>query len=349
MKDQSHKITHRRQSGVSLVELMVAVTISLVLLLGVIELFVSNKQGYALQQSANQLQERGRYATMLLGKSIRMADHWVGADAAAVSGSPTIGQDADHNVQDPCTAAWAADARQGIRGYDGAAAPPLACMGGADYEPDTDMLVLRYAASDGLVPTAELSTGDNASRIFARARVGTRAQLFQGGDIDSDSDFPSDLREDADLVHNHPYRVEFYFIRPCSMKAGTECAASDDGGDPTPTLVRITLEGNTLTQEALVEGVEQLQFSYGVDRSGNDTVDIFRTATEVEANDEWEQVISVRYGMVVRGGELDIETLPTYNFQLPGGFTYNKATTLQDSYQRKLFRDTIQIRNRIRG
>lgn len=352
MTNRARKTASTRRNGFSLIEMMITVIISLVLLLGIIQLFINNKQGYALQQSANQLQERGRYATMLLGRSIRMADHWAGAEASAMSATSGLDQEIGGAVGS-CTGDWVLNASMGIRGYDGAGTAPLACMDAGDYEPDTDMLVVRYTASGGVVPTLDLGAGNNANSIFARIRVGSRGLLFKGGDISADTDFPNDLREDDELVHSHPYRVELFFIRPCSIKAGTACSSTDDGGRPMPTLVRLTVEPGSsapqIVQQALVEGIEQFQLSYGVDLDNDDTVDTFRTASAVETNGEWPQVISVRYGLVVRGDMVDKETLPTYNFQLPGGYTYTQTTTTMDGFQRKLFLDTIQIRNRTRG
>ena len=59
--------------GVSLIELMVAVTISSVLLLGVGTVYTSSKRGYVVQEEFSTLQENARVAMKFLVSDIRMA------------------------------------------------------------------------------------------------------------------------------------------------------------------------------------------------------------------------------------------------------------------------------------
>jgi len=51
-----------RQRGLSLVELMIALTLSLVLLAGVIQVMSSSKQSYILEDGMSRMQENARYA-----------------------------------------------------------------------------------------------------------------------------------------------------------------------------------------------------------------------------------------------------------------------------------------------
>lgn len=63
------------QRGFSLIELMVAMTVSLILLGGVIQIFVSNKQSYRVVDGYSRLQENGRYAVDVLSRYIRLAGY----------------------------------------------------------------------------------------------------------------------------------------------------------------------------------------------------------------------------------------------------------------------------------
>lgn len=64
-----------KQVGLSLVELMVAVTIGLFLMLVVANLFIGSKQTYTNQDNLSRLQENGRFAIALMGKAIREAGY----------------------------------------------------------------------------------------------------------------------------------------------------------------------------------------------------------------------------------------------------------------------------------
>ena len=61
------------QTGMSLVELMVAVTLSLILMAGVIQIHVSSKASYQVQHELSDLQQNQRMAVELLSRDIRKA------------------------------------------------------------------------------------------------------------------------------------------------------------------------------------------------------------------------------------------------------------------------------------
>ena len=73
-----------RDRGLSLVELMVAMVISLVLLAGVMQIYLYSKKNYLIQDSLARLQENGRYAMDLLSRDLRLAGYFGGnADTGA--------------------------------------------------------------------------------------------------------------------------------------------------------------------------------------------------------------------------------------------------------------------------
>jgi len=64
---------HRRQQGLTLVELMISITLGLLVLAAVLQLFVGSKQSYNLQEGMGRMQENGRYAIDFLTREIGMA------------------------------------------------------------------------------------------------------------------------------------------------------------------------------------------------------------------------------------------------------------------------------------
>jgi type IV pilus assembly protein PilW len=64
-----------KQGGVSLVELMVAMTIGLILLTAIGSIFLSSKQTARVGDNLSRMQENGRFAIDLLGKNIRVAGY----------------------------------------------------------------------------------------------------------------------------------------------------------------------------------------------------------------------------------------------------------------------------------
>jgi type IV pilus assembly protein PilW len=65
-----------RQHGLTLIELMVSITIGIVLMAGIMQIFASSKQSYKMQDTLTYLQESGRFSIDLISKDLRRAGYW---------------------------------------------------------------------------------------------------------------------------------------------------------------------------------------------------------------------------------------------------------------------------------
>jgi type IV pilus assembly protein PilW len=333
----------RRQAGLTMVEIMVAITLGLILTAGVIQMFVSNKRAYQVQDAINSLQENGRFAMRILTDSLRATDHWGGVEAADVGGTPTV------SGIGSCDSNWILSVTYGIRGYDGTSSNsplPTGCINDADYVASSDVLIVRHAGGE-YYDSATVKSGSNANEVWVRTAVGRRAELFLGSAI---TGLPSDLydasNEDAVGLYNYHYDVNAYFIQPCSNKQSTYCSSSDDGGKPIPTLARLSLEAGRLQQQSLVSGIEQMQIEYGLDTNLDNNAEYYVPAAQVATSD-WDKVVSARISLVVRANERGT-LADTQTYTLPGGATYTPSADAQ-YYPRKVFTTVVQIRNRSRS
>lgn len=64
-----------RQRGFSMVEMLVALMLSLILTAGIIQLFIGSKQTYRFHDALSRLQENGRFAIESMAADIRMAGY----------------------------------------------------------------------------------------------------------------------------------------------------------------------------------------------------------------------------------------------------------------------------------
>lgn len=64
------------QRGMSLVELMIGLTLSLIIVVAVGYVFAGSRQTYRTSDDSSRLQESGRFAMETLGASFRAAGHW---------------------------------------------------------------------------------------------------------------------------------------------------------------------------------------------------------------------------------------------------------------------------------
>lgn len=69
-------LSRRRQLGMTLIEIMIALLIGAFLMGGVLQIFVSSRQTNRMQESLSRLQENGRFAMEFISKDIRRAGYW---------------------------------------------------------------------------------------------------------------------------------------------------------------------------------------------------------------------------------------------------------------------------------
>ncbi len=68
-------MTKTAQLGFSMVELMVALTISLFLLIAITQIFLGNRKSHQMHEGISRIQENSRFAMDIIGRQVRMAGH----------------------------------------------------------------------------------------------------------------------------------------------------------------------------------------------------------------------------------------------------------------------------------
>jgi len=351
-------MSHRtwRDRGFSLIELMVAITLGLVLLAGVAQVFVNSKQGYRVQESVGRLQENARYASGYLSQYIRMADLWSGVKPAKINikGNVTIpGYGSCSNgwvIGQFSAGATTVDPTAGIIGYDGSStlpSPPSDCISAVTagtYITGSDVLTIRYIDPNTYINTATLmsptATVTANGNFYLRTLVGSKADLFDvtgSGNSAAIADIPGDGSTATTTSQGGVLNYQFQNVTFFLLNA-------DNGQGVTPTLYILTLTSAGLTAQPLVDGIEMMKFEYGIDTNNDQQVDQYAIASAVT---NWAQVLSVRVSFIARGDALDNYT-DTQSYTMTGaGYVYTPATSVQ-KYQRRLIVREIQLRNRVR-
>lgn len=330
------KIQKKNSLGISLVEIMVSMAISLILLLGIANIYLGSKETYRVREDFGILQEMGRQVLETITSSIQMTDHWGGVPV----GNVTVGTIGTLTGTGSCDSTWMQNVSQTLAGADGAGTKAglgliSDCIDG--YVPNSDILIMRYA--DGkAVSDAEVVAG--TPNLYVRSEVENAAVLFSG----PTNPISATGISASDAARNYRYRIEVYFLRNCSD------AACSDG---IPSLARLTTDpvnGLTLGSEVLADGVEQLQFQYGVDTNGDTVAEQFVNAGNVA---DWSQVVAVNVDMLVRTPTPDHSIADTTVYNLAGGTAVSGGinftpSTAEQPYHRKQLNKSIQVRNRVR-
>lgn len=353
-----------RQAGLSLIELMVAITIGMFLLVGLVSVFATSNQTYMDLGRASQQIENGRFAMQILVDDIGHAGFFGRYSPL----SPAMPASADPCVNNNMADLVAATALP-IQGYDSPAHPlPLpisACVTNANHVAGTDILVVRRVDSTmavgdvNAIPPASPTAGLTAGNIYMQSNADSTALpviAVATGAGGSSAPPPTGTGEATifTLRNINPnfiapirkYHVHIYFVAPCSVPngGGSVCTGpADDNGRPIPTLKRLELASNgVMNVVPLVEGIENLQVDYGIDPSKDGVPDaVFLTTPAAFA--DWQNVVAVRISVLSRQIEPSTGYVDPKTYDMGVGFP--AGYTPAGPYKRHVYNAVIRITN----
>lgn len=287
---KSVRLMAHRMLGFSMVELMVAMTIGLILIVSVGYVYLGSRQTFRTLDNFSRIQENYRYVLDQIGVDVRMAGYSGCVNVSAIDpASPAnIPVQPPAIVANPLPLALA----QAVQGYAGADAWPGPAPAPANYVAGTDVFRVSGAQGQGTPVTAVMpaaggliSIGGNPAGIGANPNPllisdCTTADVFTAGAVNG----AVSVTPAVALSKIYSVGAEVYPFMDTVYYIGT-----NPGGNPA--LYRIQNGAG----EELVENVEDIELRFGVDADNNFAIDNYVAAAAV-AN--WRQVLSVRVNLV---------------------------------------------------
>jgi type IV pilus assembly protein PilW len=338
-----------RHGGFTVIELMVAMVISLLLLGGVVTIFVSSKGTYERVERLSRTQEAGRFALDAIVRDIRSAGY-MGCSRPSTWANTLNGA--------TTTLAWNfADAIRGYEFSSGSTWSPALPGGLTSISTGptngSDALVLRVpmAASTSAtlrltdkmasttstmtiapVPsgaTAPLKIGDVVMLADCHARAVFQISAYDEatGVIDHAAGGSTPGNSTNNLEHAFEANSQIVPVRTVAYYIGTS------GGRTGLWRVAGT------TAEELVEGVERMELRFGVDTTDDRIADSYTTANNVT---NWDNVISVSVALLVRSPDEYGTERDTGSYVLLD----KTFTAPSDRHVRQVFVSTATLRNR---
>jgi type IV pilus assembly protein PilW len=359
--------TRNKQAGLSLVELMIALTIGLLLLTGLSLIFVNSSEANRELQKTSQQIENGRYAIDLISQDLRMAGFYGHFhDLPAPPGA----------LPDPCEIADVAALQaalalpvQGYRTVDLSTRADISattCGSGgkdllvdANLRPGSDVLVIRRADTNELARPGGVATSNEVymqtTATLVEVLKGNNAAIGASNKVNGAAStwFLNDTTTPAPIRKLH---VRVYFVAPCSVGTGTAGACTGNAPEDTiPTLKRlelISVGGNTTMRIVpLVEGIEYLKIEYGVDNSPTDvstdtnlTGDATVDGAYVEtpgSMDDWTRVIGAKIYVLARNTDQSAAFTDSKTYDL--GLADVPAAN--DKYRRHVYTAAVRLMN----
>lgn len=289
-----------RARGFTLVELMVAITIGLIIVAAITNIFLASRSTYNAQDRLARLQENGRFAMQFLARDLRMAAYYGCLDdLTAVNSTLTSGAGLAFNIS------------SALDGLDNAAGnwfPSGNTVLPTDILPGTDALIVRMVDQPSSVAVS--TTMPNESAVL---RV-TDVTGFNTNDIVVVSDCASaDVMQVTQVITganpalqhnptglNATQKLSKAYKPPAQVFRFASQMYYVRNGTP-PTLWRTTNGG---AGEELVQGVEDLQILYGVDTDtppdGLPNVYLKAGENGLKSADDWSRVKTVRATITAR-------------------------------------------------
>lgn len=341
--EKHHVRAHRRQSGLSLIELMISLALAALFLLGIVVLFQQSKSSALQDEQIARMQENGRYALRVLSRELAMMNYFGGM--IDVDTSEPLQFESKLDNKNGCNADWLLEIDTPLEfsdkddSTDNVDDPDYTCINeNTEIVDGTDVLAIKrvgdYAAreydADGDV-TGTLETG--TAYFFTNGSQGALYNADGSSDDCDDCEFVTVTPASSNI---RQYQPQIFYIRPYSIE--------DDG---IPSLVRETLVGDEMQAQVLVEGIEDLQIEWGMDCNDLDLTPDYYTADpdpfdpgSVNCN-TLDKAMTARIFLLVRS--LDQVTGyvndKTYNL---GGKVIEPNN---DAFYRRVYSTTVQLRN----
>jgi len=316
------------QQGVSLVELMVAMALSLVLLAGVVQIYVGSKQSFNVNDSLSRVQENARVAMDFLARDIRMADFW-----GCVTGATNLNNDVNGGGSlDITLGGLSGSDNGGLNGSDSIRLQGAYGSGIIIEAPfmNTNAAALHVSADNGLSQSDIVMVSDCSSADIFQI---SNANPDTSGTVDHNTgNATSPGNATGDLSKVYAGDAELYKVRSVTYSIQA-------GPNGEPALFRNDGTNNL----ELVNGVENMQVFYGEDTSNTQTADYYVPAGDVT---DMENVVSVKIVLLLRSHLDNVTTggSQTYNY-----YTNNAASAISanDNRLRQTYTSTIAICSRV--
>lgn len=316
-----------RQTGITLVEILIALTIGTFLIGGILQTFISSKQIYRVQEGLSRLQENARFAMEFISHDMRMADYF-GCFTTGVGGIVNNLNFAGN----PAAFNYSLGAITGTQGL---------VNGGNSALDASDSITIRGASGSGILlttasvfatdPLTATAHGLNANDLIFVTDC-NNADIFQASAVTANtiSHNTPGTPGNTTAILSDTYSTDAQLYQVSTIKYDIQ-----NGAGGRSALFR-QIDGAAATE--LVEGIENIQILYGENTDTDSSPNYYVPADNVV---NMANVVSIQISLLVSSSDDNLTTQPL-------AFTYNGATTTPaDRRIRRVFTSTIALRNRL--
>lgn len=326
---------HFKWAGFSLVDIMISLFLGTILSWTTVEIYLASVRSYLVKTELANIQNNGRFALAVLRRELMQVGFLGGTSSLAKLRPKAVSRDCVDSGE------WALDVAlpmdfvndfdiTGAGAFHTAGGRVLNCLTAVDVALGTDILSVKRTSGDYTVRNGGYANAVSArdKQWYLRLRnddataqwVYHSAGGFAAADLGSNSG-----------IDYWQYHAGIYYIRRYSETAS----------DQIPSLCVERLGGGSsvgvMATQCLAEGVEDMQFEFGIDSDSDGVANYFR---EVTSATELSNVVAIRVFLLLRSlTEVSAHT---------GARTYflgSKQVSSGDAYVRRVMSTTVRTTN----
>lgn len=314
----------KNQKGFTIVEIFIALAMGLVLFAGVLSIFVGMSTTTKETSTYGELQENGRFAISVLTADLLRQSFWGDyagtfgrSNLTIVPGAPA--NDCSGEGINNSTFPVAAGHFRALWGQTVTQSSPMGCFNDAKTNADATLRseliqIKRVVGSDlAAVPAGNyyLTTNNTTGALYAG-----------GGAIPL-----------IDNSRTWQYQHHVYYIREEAV-----------GGNVVPVLMQGRLANLGMNFSPIIDGIEIIRFSYGIDTTGDGEVNAFvstdNMTTALWNNANGNRVLAVKIFVLARSVSPDLKYTNNSSYQMG-----DTLVVVNDNYRRLLFTSTVVLPN----
>ncbi len=349
------------QAGLSIIEVIVALALSLIITLGLTQIFTSNSQSFRVSEASARIQETGRLATSIIGREIRNASYWgcLGDQGVRDGRLNSILNDAGYDVGAL------------LRGLDaennaGAGNSDVLYLGGLNgnsqidvtfqpSQPAATMTVndVSTLSEDEIVIVTNCTNGD----VFQITNNPSGNASLQVNHSSANSKTPGNYTQSLSTNYNDdpngasvfkPRQQRFYLRDNNGIRELVTDGVNVNSANPANI-------GSFSTPVALLQDVMDFQIQFGVDSNQNGQINNWEDPigpSTVAGQTQADNTIAVRLSVLVRSPN-DGVTDGEQDYCFPGWLDCVAnagsltTTDANDTFLYRVYSTTISMRNRI--
>ena len=338
---------------------MVAMVVGLILLGGVSEIYLGSKAAYRTQSELGRIQESARFALDEITRDLRKSDYlgcYRGAsltDNVSAGGNPL----SSNFFTDPVSA------HEGTSNTSNTVSdwtPALdSYFSNGQVVAGSDVLVIQYAEPFGTASTGAIAATTNNIQISGNAGGAIAANdILVISDCESADVFrvtavsgtgPVTITHATGATANTSNSLSKIYSNDAQlMKMVVNAYYIGTNASGNRSLYRQTLtSGGAMTAQELVEGIETMQLSYGIDDTSDGLPNRYISANSIGSN--MDDIVSIRVGLLSYSTNQTTLKNDTNTYTVAGTAISNTSTLPThggDRALRQAYNTTIKIRNR---